>query len=206
PIEEFIKKYKGATDVPLFQSKLVVPVIYFNNVPEYLKEGSPFLRYLRETKVPFAVLINYGSAVLKEDEGKAVWQLLNGEFKQQFLGWISGESVGYVWDSAPNELKISPSMTRRQLLEAHKEFYSQALSLKWSETFHTETGPMWDKLIPAQSTSSTSFAHALTAWGVNLLGMETAAVMPMTGLRIAFTRGAVRQFGGAFVYYHAPNF
>jgi hypothetical protein len=65
---------------------------------------------------------------------------------------------------------------------------------------------MWDKLIPAQSTSSTSFAHALTNWGVKLLGMETAAVMPMTGMRIAFTRGAARQFGGAFLYYHAPNF
>ncbi len=45
---------------------------------------------------------------------------------------------------------------------------------------------MWDKLIPAQSTSSTSFAHALSQWGVNLLGMETAAVQPMTGMRIAF--------------------
>ena len=61
PIEEFVAKYKGARDVPLFQSKLVVPVIYINNVPEYLKEGSPFLRYLRETKVPFAILINYGA-------------------------------------------------------------------------------------------------------------------------------------------------
>ncbi len=45
PIEQFVAKYKGARDVPLFQSKLVVPVIYINNVPEYLKEGSPFLRY-----------------------------------------------------------------------------------------------------------------------------------------------------------------
>ena len=206
PIEEFVKKYKGARDVPLFQSKLVVPVIYINNLPEYLKEGSPFLRYLRETKVPFAVLINYGAATMKEDEGKAAWQLLNGELKEQFLGWISGESVGYVWDSAANELKISPAMTRRQLLDAHREFYSQALSRKWRETFHTETGPMWNKLIPAQSTSSISFAHALTDWGVKLLGMETAAVMPVTGMRIAFSRGAARQFGGAFVYYHAPNF
>ena len=51
PIEEFVAKYKGARDVPLFQSKLVVPVIYINNLPEYLKDGSPFLRYLRETKV-----------------------------------------------------------------------------------------------------------------------------------------------------------
>ena len=50
--------------MPLFQSKLVVPVVYINNVPEYLKEGSPFLRYLRETKVPFAILINYGAAQL----------------------------------------------------------------------------------------------------------------------------------------------
>ena len=206
PIEEFVAKYKGARDVPLFQSKLVVPVIYFNNAPEYLKEGSQFLRYLRETKVPFAILINYASATMKEEDAKAAWQLLNGEFKDQFLGWISGESVGYVWDSAPKELKVSPSMTRRQLLDAHKDFYSQALARKWRDTFHTETGPMWDKLIPAQSTSSISFAHALTDWGVKLLGMETAAVMPMTGMRIAFTRGAARQFGGAFVYYHAPNF
>ncbi|HEU4432543.1 MAG TPA: hypothetical protein VFR51_04055, partial [Pyrinomonadaceae bacterium] len=124
PIEEFVKKYSGTKDVPLFQSKLVVPVIYINNVPEYLKEGSAFLRYLRETKVPFAILINYGAATMKEDEGKAAWQLLNGELKDQFLGWISGESVGYVWDSAPAELKISPTMTRRQLLDAHRDFYS----------------------------------------------------------------------------------
>ena len=202
PIEEFVAKYKGARDVPLFQSKLVVPVIYINNLPEYLKEGSPFLRYLRGTKVPFAILINYGAAKLDP----AAWQLLNGELKDQFLGLISGESVGYVWDFAPAELKITPSMSRRELLEAHRQFYSNAIARKWRETFQTETGPLWDKLIPAQSTSSTSFAHALTQWGVNLIGMETAAVMPMTAMRIAFTRGAARQYGGAFLYYHAPNF
>ncbi|HEY0764415.1 MAG TPA: hypothetical protein VGD61_18710 [Pyrinomonadaceae bacterium] len=206
PIEEFVAKYKGARDVPLFQSKLVVPVIHINTLPEYLKEGSPFLRYLRETKVPFAILMNYGAATFNAADGQAAWQLLNGELKDQFLGWISGESVGYVWESAPAELKISPTMTRRELLEAHRQFYSNAIARKWRDTFHTETGPMWDRLIPAQSTSSTSFAHALSQWGVNLLGMETAAVMPMWGMRIAFTRGAARQFGGSFLYYHAPNF
>ena len=206
PIEQFVEKYKGVSDVPLFQSKLVVPVIHISILPESLKEGSPFLRYLRETKIPFAVNINYGTANWSEAEGKAAWQLLNGELKDQFIGWISGESVGYVWDSAPQELKISPSMTRRELLEAHRMFYSNALARKWRDTFHTETGPMWEKLIPAQSTSSISFAHALTHWGVNLVGMETAAVMPMTGMRIAFARGAARQFGGDFLYYHAPNF
>ncbi len=206
PLDQFVATYKGARDVPLFQSKLVVPVIYINNLPEYLKEGSPFLRFIRETKAPFAILINYGAAQMNEADGQAAWRLLNGELKDQFLGWVSGESVGYVWESAPAELKISPSMSRRDLLEAHRQFYSSALARKWRDMFQVETGPMWDKLIPAQSTSSTSFAHALAQWGVNLVGMETAAVMPMTGMRIAFTRGAARQFGGAFLYYHAPNF
>jgi hypothetical protein len=206
PIDAFVEKYKGASEVPLFQSKFVVPVIYINNLPEYLKEGSAFLRYLRETKVPFAVLINYGAASMQEADAHEAWKLLNGELKDQFLGWISGESVGYVWELAPAELKISPSMSRAQLLDAHRTFYTNALSRKWSQTFHTETGHMWDKLMPAQSTSSTSFAHALAQWGVKLIGMETAAVQPMTAMRIAFTRGAARQFGASFFYYHAPNF
>src|ERR1700682_3266710 len=36
--------------------------------------------------------------------------------------------------------------------------------------------------------------------------METAAVQPMTAMRLAFTRGAARQYGGNVFYYHAPNF
>jgi hypothetical protein len=206
PIDEFVQKYKGARDVPIFNSKLVAPVIYINNLPEYLKEGSPFLRYLRDTKSPFAILINYGSAQMSDAEGQAVWGLLNGELKDQFIGWISGESVGYVWDQAQTELKISGSMSRRELLEAYHNFYTNAIARKWAAIFHVDTGAMWDKLIPAQATSSTSFAHALTDWGVRLLGVETAAVQPMFAMRTAFTRGATRQYGGSFLYYHAPNF
>jgi hypothetical protein len=206
PVEEYVKKYKGLRDVPLFSSRFVVPVIYINNLPEYLKEGSAFLRYLRETKTPFAILINYGSAELSAADGQAAWNLLTGEFKDQFLGWMSGESVGYVWEQAPAELRITPSMSRRELLEAHRIFYTSAIARKWAGIFHTNTGAMWNKLIPAQSTSSTSFAHALTEWGVRLLGLETAAVQPMFAMRIAFTRGAARQYGAAFLYYHAPNF
>ena len=206
PIEEFVKKYKGASNVPLFSSKLVVPVIQINSLPEYLKEGSSFLRYLRETKAPFAVVINYGSAKMTPADGQAAWKLLNGELKDQFLGWISGESVGYVWDDAASELKVSSDMSRRELLEAYKVFYTNAIGRKWNTLFHSPAGAMWNKLIPAQATSSTSFAHALAEWGVDLLGMETPTVQPMFGMRIAFTRGAVRQYGGNFLYYHAPNF
>lgn len=207
PVDEFIKAYAGKRDVPIFDSKLIAPVVYIDDLPELLKEGSAFRRYLAETKSPFAVLINYGAANFASDaEAQAAWKLLNGDLRGQFLGWISGESVGFVWDDAPEYLKISPDMNRTQLLDAHRAFYTDALSRKWAAMFKTTTGPMWDKLIPAQSTSSTSFAHALTEWGVRFVGIETAAVQPWTAMRVAFNRGAARQYGGEFFYYHAPNF
>jgi hypothetical protein len=207
PIDEFIKSYAGKREVPIFDSKLVVPVIYLNDLPELLKDGSAFRRYLAATKSPFAVLINYGAATFAADpDARLAMNLLSGELREQFLGWISGESVGFIWDEAPQYLKISPDMTRAQLLDAHRTFYTDALARKWSGIFKTGTGAQWDKLMPAQSTSSTSFAHALAEWGVRFLGIETSAVQPMTAMRLAFTRGAARQFGGEFFYYHAPNF
>ena len=206
PVEEFVKKYKGSRDVPLFSSKLVIPVIYINDLLLFMKEDAPFLRYLRETRSPFAVLINYGTAQMADAEAQRVWKLLTGELREQFLGWISGESIGYVWDEAAAHLKIQPTMSRRELLEAHRVFYTQAMERKWRNIFKTETGPMWDKLIAAQSTSSTSFAHALGAWGSRMIGIETAAVQPGFAMRFAFTRGAARQFGASTFYYHAPNF
>ncbi len=207
PLDEFVKAYAGKRKVPIFDSKLLVPTVYINDLPELLKDGSAFRRYLAETKSPFAVLINYGTASFASDaDAQAAWKLLNGELREQFLGWISGESVGFVWSEAPQYLKITPDMTRAQLLEAHRAFYSDALSRKWSAMFKTPVGPMWDKMIPAQSTSSTSFAHALTEWGVRSIGIETAAVQPMTAMRLAFNRGAARQYGGSVFYYHAPNF
>ena len=207
PIDEFLKSYAGKRDVPIFNSKLIAPVVYINDLPELLKDGSAFRRYLADTKAPFAVLINYGSANFASDaEAQAAWKLLNGELRDQFLGWISGESVGFVWDESPRYLNISPSMSRTQLLEAHRHFYTDALARKWSAMFKTQTGAMWEKMLPAQSTSSTSFAHPLSEWGVRFLGVETAAVQPMTAMRLAFTRGAARQYGGEFFYYHAPNF
>jgi hypothetical protein len=207
PADEFVKLYAGKHDVPLFKSKLIVPVVYINDLPELLKDGSGFRRYLADTKAPFAVLINYGAANFAADaDAQAAWRLLNGELRDQFLGWISGESIGFVWDDAKKYLKVDPSMTRSQLLAAQQQFYTDALARKWSTTFKTQMGPMWEKLLPAQSTSSTSFSHALENWGVRFLGIETTAVQPMTALRLAFTRGAARQYGGEFFYYHAPNF
>jgi hypothetical protein len=205
PIDAFAAQYRGARDVPIFSSRLIAPVIHIPRL-DLLKEGGALLRFLRETRAPFAVLINYGAANLSEADGQAVWRTLNGELRDQFIGWISGESIGHVYSDVAANLTLNPQMSRTEMLEAYRAAYTRALERKWSGTFHTQTGAMWRELISAQSTSSTAFAHALARWGSRTLGMETAAVQPMTAMRIAFTRGAARQYGGNFLYYHAPNF
>ena len=206
PVEAFVEKYKGARDVPIFNSPLVVPVFHINSLTKHFTEGSAFLDYVRRTRSPFAVNINYGDAALPEAEGAAALKRLDGELRGQFIGWISGESIGHVYHPMAARLTLRPDMPRRAMLEAYRAAYTSALKEKWAHTFRAPSGAMWDKLIPAQSTSTTAFAHTLFSWGVRTLGMETAAVQPVTAMRIAFVRGAARQYGGNFLYYHAPNF
>jgi hypothetical protein len=207
PFEAFVEKYKGARDVPIFNSPLIVPVFHLNNLPKHLAEGSAFLDYVRQTRAPFAVNINYGTATFPETpQGEAALKLLQGDLRGHFIGWISGESIGHVYAALASRLTLTPDMPRRAMLEAYRAGYTRALEEKWAGTFKTSTGPMWDKLIPAQATSTTAYSHALFNWGVRTLGMESAAVQPVTAMRIAFVRGAARQYGGNFLYYHAPNF
>ncbi|HEX8559338.1 MAG TPA: hypothetical protein VF668_14635 [Pyrinomonadaceae bacterium] len=206
PVEAFVEKYKGAREVPIFDSPLVVPVVYINHLPKHLKEGSAFLDFVRRTRSPFAVVINYGAASFGEEEGRAALALLRGELREQFVGWISGESIGHVYETVTSRLTLTPDMSRRAMYEANRAAYARALDEKWSGTFRAPAGPMWDKLIPAQATSTTADAHQLFGWGVRTLGIETAAVQPVTAMRVAFVRGAARQHGGNFLYYHAPNF
>src|SRR5438270_8895766 len=123
PLDAFVAKYKGARDVPIFSSPLVVPVVYINELPKHLKEGSAFLRFLRETHSPFAVLINYGAANFSDADGQAALKLLTGELRPQFLGWISGESIGHVWAQVASALTLSPDMSRAQMLEAYRAAY-----------------------------------------------------------------------------------
>src|SRR5258705_4388817 len=107
PVEEFVKSYAGKREVPIFESKLIAPVIYINDLPELLKDGSAFRRYLAETHSPFAILINSGTANFSSDaDPQAPWRLLNVELRDQFLGSIFGDSIGLICAQATQYLKV----------------------------------------------------------------------------------------------------
>ena len=66
PIDEFVKAYSGKREVPIFDSKFVVPVIYINDAPELLKEGSSF-RDIYETRSTLRFLSLRSGAFCRSD-------------------------------------------------------------------------------------------------------------------------------------------
>ncbi|HZB43952.1 MAG TPA: hypothetical protein VE360_01840, partial [Pyrinomonadaceae bacterium] len=130
--EAFVEKYKGARDVPIFDSPLVAPVLHINHIAKHLREESAFLKFLRQTRAPFAININYGEAALPESEGAAALKRLDGELRGQFVGWISGESIGHVYEAMAARLTLTPDMPRGAMLEAYRAGYTRALEEKWS--------------------------------------------------------------------------
>jgi hypothetical protein len=97
PEAAFVEKYKGARDVPLFSSPLVVPVFHINNLRSTCARAAPSSLHTRDA-APFAVNINYGAATFSEDgrRGRSETSQRRAS-RQQFVGWISGESIGHVY-------------------------------------------------------------------------------------------------------------
>jgi hypothetical protein len=205
----FVDQFKGRKDVPIFSDPHVVPVFYVTRLGEVLANDSPVLAWLRETKKPFGILTNYGNFAFKSDQQAQECFANLKSLGDQFIGYVSGESIahGAVVDHAALNKRIETGAKQRSdIVRFYGEAYDAGLRKFHDGGFKSSAGPMWDKLISCLSTHSTVWSHALPEWGTKTIGMETAAVMPNWSTRIAFARGAARQYGGNFFYYHAPNF
>jgi hypothetical protein len=197
----FLEQFRK-TPPPIFSSSLIAPVFVLDELPALLAKNSAARRYLESTHKPFFVLINYQQAPWrKKEEVRREVAEARQSLAAQDRGDISGENIGYPWD-APNPKIVG---TRAEVLTAYRKAYEAALTKKASE-LGARPGSPWPPLIAALSSGSSAFVHALAAWGSRTLGLETAAGMPNFAGRIAFVRGAARQYGREFLYYHAPNF
>ena len=191
----------GKGPLPIFSSKLIAPVLSLDQLPALFAPGAPARKFLETTKRAFFVLINYQQAPWrKQDATRKLVADARRALAAQDRGDISGESIGYPWDAPAPKL----DGTRAEVLASLRATYEAALAKKAREL--DRDGSPWTPLIAALSSGSSAFAHALAAWGCARIGLETADGMPNFAARIAFVRGAARQYGRQFLYYHAPNF
>lgn len=198
----FLKQFPKADETPLVTSPHLLPGFYLGNTPD-LSPGTPLRQWLERTKVPFYIMTNYASGAYTEKTGPATYAALTGPLKDQFMGYIHGEAIGTVGVGFPEKA----SATRAEQVAALMTHLKADQAKRWSAIYKTKVDEAhWNKGIPCLSVDSTALCHLFYEMGADVVGYELDATMTNAMLRIAFLRGAARQYGKAWINYASGNF
>ncbi|MSR33040.1 MAG: hypothetical protein EXR99_16245 [Gemmataceae bacterium] len=200
---QFHKQFVGKKDLPILSWPGLRPVLYLGNSPD-LSSTSPLRQWLEKSKTPFAILTNYANPQYKDKAGPETFQALTGPLEGQFLGYIHGEAVGTSGQSMPTRPLAS---NRREHVDAFIKHLKENQAKAWSGIYKTAVpANHFDKGISCLSTDSIALAHAFHEAGMKTVGYEEDATNIHVPMRIAFERGAARQYGQAWINYASGNF
>ncbi|MGE0608101.1 MAG: hypothetical protein AB7O62_13485 [Pirellulales bacterium] len=204
-LADFRAAYGGKIDVPIFSDPRVAPAFHHSG-PEILANPA-FAAWLdANPNRMWGNMQNYFPPKPLSAEAKAAWP----KYQDRYVGNIAGESLGYFQDD--------PTFSRAGLLEAMKPVQSRAdvfriLSEKYATGIAEREKLVWGQaperpyrlIVPCQSVGMTMFAHACFEWGADTVGYESHAAAPAVPMRLAFLRGAARQFGGVTATYRSAG-
>ena len=213
--ENFVKKYAGRDDVPIFSDPRIVPTFHgsgpgiFATDPktgEVLEPGKKFATWLdQHPDRPWAMMMNYHPDVLISDKGIAQFQ----KYRDRYVGNIAGESLGYFYpDTEKMKATTNGATTRRQLVEAFTPLTLGGNREKYQKVFgrDLDANPYTD-VISCLSVGNIVYVPLTADWGARTVGYEsstaTSSILPM---RWAFMRGAARQWGTTTATYRSCNF
>ncbi len=200
--EQFHKQFAGRRDVPLLGWPNLHPGLYLGPTPD-LSPGTPVRRWLERTKTPFYILTNYADPKYDQQTGPATYAALAGPLAPQFLGYIHGESVGTGGVGFP-EKTVS---TRREYVDAINAHMRKQQAEQWAAIYKTGVPETFrNKSIACLSADATAMSHAFAQQDCDLLGYEIDATNAHAPMRVAFERGAARQFGKGWINYASGNF
>ncbi len=149
-------------------------------------------------------MTNYANPRYDEKNGPATYQALTGPLAKQFLGYIHGEAIGTVGVSA-GEGQLGKD--RRQHIDVWGANLARSQTDAWSKFYKTDVSSEHvNKSIPCLSCESIALAHLFHELGMDVVGYEIDATNVHIPMRIAFQRGAARQYGRAWINYASGNF
>ncbi len=201
--EKFQKQFATGKDLPIISWPGLTPGLYLGSTPD-LSPGTPLRIWLEKTKTPFYIMTNYASGAYTDKTGPATFQALTGPLAEQFLGYIHGEALG------TNGLALPDKPLGKDRRE-HVDLLGKQLVVKqaelWSKIYKTPVPEShWAKGIPCLSVDCISLAHLFHQTGARVVGYEIDSTNVRASMRVAFERGATRQFGGAWINYASGNF
>jgi hypothetical protein len=201
--DKFHKQFAGRKDLPILSWPGMLPGFYLGNSPD-LSPGTPLRTWLEKTKTPFYILTNYASGKYDDKSGPATYAALTGPLADQFLGYVHGEAIGTGGIGLPDK---PLGTSRREHVDATGKQFRKQQAEAWSKIYKCPVSEdHWSKGISCLSVDSISLAHLFHHTGAKVVGYELDATNAHAPMRIAFERGAARQYGGAWVNYASGNF
>jgi hypothetical protein len=200
--EKFHKEFAGKKDIPIMAWPGMLPGFYLGTTPD-LSPGTVLRTWLEKTKTPFYIMTNYASGSYTEKTGPATYAALTGPLADQFVGYIHGEAIGTGGVGTHDK----PLGDRRQHIDALGPVWRKEQAAAWSKIYKCPVAEdHWNKGISCLSVDSIAFAHHFHNTGAKVVGYELDATNVHIPMRIAFERGAARQYGGAWINYASGNF
>lgn len=201
--DKFHKQFAGQKNIPILSWPGLLPGFYLGTSPD-LSPAAPGRKWLERTKTPFYILTNYANPQYDDKTGPATYAALTGPLSQQFLGFIHGESMGTSGVVLPQQ-PLGP--TRRQHVDALGQSLRQQQAAAWSKIFKTPVPEDFiSRSISCLSVDSISLAHLFHHLGCQTVGYELDSTNVHAPMRIAFERGAARQYGHRWINYASGNF
>jgi hypothetical protein len=208
--DKFHKQFAGKKDVPIMSWPGLVPGFYLGNTPD-LSDGSPIRKWLERTKTPFFIMTNYASGSYTDKNGPGTYAALTGPLADQFMGYIHGEAIGTGGVSLPPlpPAGEGPGVRgdRRAYVDSLPKHFRDKQADAWSSIYKTKASPdHWARGISCLSVDSIALAHLFHESGAKTVGYEIDSTNVHAPMRIAFERGAARQYGGSWINYASGNF
>ena len=201
--DQFHKEFAGRKDLPIMSSQHMLPGFYLGNTPD-LSPGTQLRAWLEASKSPFYIMTNYASGAYTDKTGPATYAALTGPLADQFLGYVHGEALGTGGLAMPDK---PLGNSRREHVDLLGKQLVKQQAVEWSKIYKTPVPEShWAKGISCMSVDSIALAHLYQHTGAKVVGYELDATNVHAPMRIAFERGAARQFGGAWINYASGNF
>lgn len=201
--DKFQKEFAGRKDLPILSSPLLVPGFYLGGTPD-LSPGTPLRAWLEKSKAPFYIMTNYASGAYTDKNGPATYAALTGPLADQFMGYIHGEAYG---TGGVGHRDVPTSANRREHIDAFGKLLMKQQAEEWTKIYKAPVPEThWSKGVSCLSVDSIALAHLFHHTGAKVSGYELDATNIHTPMRIAFERGAARQYGGAWLNYASGNF
>lgn len=202
--DKFHKQFAGKKDIPIHSWPGLLPGFYLGGTPD-LSEGSPIRKWLEKTKTPFFIMTNYASGNYTDKDGPGTYAALTGPLADQFMGYIHGEAIGTVGIGLP--ALPAGKIDRRSYVDSLPKHLREKQAEAWSKIYKTRVSPdHWNRGIACLSVDSIALAHLYHESGARTVGYEIDATNVHAPMRIAFERGAARQYGGSWINYASGNF